>query len=107
MTASKAGPATFPTAKSESSLAASRTRTGPQKRNSLVISRMEARFQKLAPELIEIDAMLGNFTVREEKHRHIKVVTFVQCGVGINIDLAQSSATFRKQRRDLRFCLIA
>ena len=68
---------------------------------------MEARFQKLAPKLIEIDMMLGNFTVREKKHRHIKVVTFVQCGVGINIDLAQSSAKLRKQRRDLRFCLIA
>jgi hypothetical protein len=68
---------------------------------------MAARFHKLTPELIEIDAMLGNFAVREKKHRHIKVVTFVQCGVGINIDLAQSSVKFRKQRRDLRFCLIA
>ena len=68
---------------------------------------MEARFQKLAPELIEIDAMLGNFAVREKNHRYINIVKFVQCGVGINIDLAQSSAKFRKQRRDLRFCLIA
>jgi len=62
--------------------------------------------EKLAPELDAIDAMLGNLAVCQKNYRYIEVVTFEQCGVGIDIDLAQSSAKFREHGRDLQLCLV-
>lgn len=55
-----------------------------------------ASLEKLTPELTWIDAILGDLAIRQKNHRHIEVVTFEQCRVGIDIDLAQSRAKFRE-----------
>src|SRR5579859_1040118 len=104
MTACTAGPATFPTAVWESRQAASLIKQAL--RGSVPLRGSPASLHELTPELPGIEAMLGYLAVRQKNHRHIQVVKFAQFGIGIDIDLAQSSAKFSEQWRHLRFRLV-
>jgi hypothetical protein len=65
-----------------------------------------ASLHELTPELRGIDTMFGYLAVRDKNHGNIQVVKLAQLGIGINIDLAQSSAKFSEQWRHLQFCLV-
>ena len=62
---------------------------------------MAARLLKLTAELGRIHAMFGDFAIADKNHRYIQVEAFAQFGIGIDVNLLQSAANFREQRRDL------
>ena len=49
---------------------------------------------KLAPELLEIHAMLGRFLLANEDHRNIPAVALLQDRIGIDIDFMKRCAEF-------------
>jgi hypothetical protein len=62
---------------------------------------------ELAAELIEIDAVLGDFAVAEKNHRDIVGELRAQGGVGVNVDFAQSGVELCEQRGDLLLGFVA
>jgi len=51
--------------------------------------------------------MLRDLAAGQENHGYIKVVTFAQFRVGVDIDFVEPGAKFGEQRGDLRFCFVA
>lgn len=68
---------------------------------------MAVNFLKLTPELLQIDAMLGDLAASEENHGHVEIVESAQLRIGVDINLEQSSTKFREQGSHLRFGFLA
>jgi hypothetical protein len=62
---------------------------------------------KLPPELPQIHAMLGGFSLADEDHGNIPTVSILQDRIGIYIDFPEGEAEFLQERRDRRLGFVA